>query len=216
MYFWANIMQTRDRHFYYNKETAIKIHTLYIRYLSNRELRTKYMHIFNISSQEWIKFLSIFQFLLVNLPPQFSPTIDYFAVANETLELTIDVVDPEGMPVTVSLTEGSPSNAIVRDNVLIWNATNDAKTQFFLKATDACQATSYVNITVSLVVCQCKNNGSCVPHPNKPRGSAFYECKCVPGYTGGECETNIDECQSYPCFRGMVNNCKPRSTLLYG
>ena len=101
--------------------------------------------------------------------------------------------------------EGSPSNAIVRDNVLIWNATNDAKTQFFLKAKDACQATSYFNITVSLVVCPCQNNGSCVPHPNKPRGSGFYECQCVPGYTGGECETNIDECQSYPCFRGMVN-----------
>ena len=139
---------------------------------------------------------------LVNLPPGFSPTTKYYAVLKETLELTIDVVDPEGMPVTVSIMDGSPSKAVVRDNVLIWNATNDATTQFFLKATDACQATSYLNITVSLVVCQCQNNGSCVPHPNKPRGSGFYECQCVPGYTGDKCETNIDECQSYPCARG--------------
>ena len=118
----------------------------------------------------------------------------------ENLELTIDVSDPEGMPVTVSLMSGSPSAAIMRDNVLLWNATNDAK--LFFKATDACQAVSIFNITVSLVVCQCMNNGSCVPHPNKPRGSGFYQCDCVPGFTGDKCETDIDECQSYPCMRG--------------
>ena len=139
----------------------------------------------------------------MNLPPKFSQTTKYFAVLQETLELPVDVVDPEGMPVKVSLIDGSPSEAVVRDNVLIWNATNDAKTQFFLKATDECQAISHVNITVSLVVCQCQNNGRCVPHPNKPRGSGFYECQCAPGYTGEKCEINIDECQAYPCFRGM-------------
>ena len=108
------------------------------------------------------------------------------------------------MPVTVSLMEGSPTKASVFANVLTWNATNDATpTQFLLKATDACQATSFANISVSLVVCQCQNNGTCVPHPNKPRGSGLYECDCLPGFTGDKCETNIDECQSFPCFRGM-------------
>lgn len=123
----------------------------------------------------------------------------------ETLEITIDVVDPEGMPVTVSLVNGSPNKALIVDNVLIWNATNDASSHFYLKATDACQATSYINITVSLVVCQCQNNGSCVPHLNRPRGSGYYECDCVPGFTGENCDINIDDCQSYPCFRGIVN-----------
>lgn len=147
-------------------------------------------------------FSNCFSISLVNLPPQFSPTTQYFAVLDETLELTIDAVDPESMPITFSLMDGSPSKAVVRGDVLIWNVTNDAKTQFFLKATDACQATSYVNITVSLDVCQCQNNGRCVPHPNNPRGSGFYECQCVPGYTGDKCETNIDDCRSYPCVRG--------------
>jgi len=142
---------------------------------------------------------------LANLPPRFSPVIEYFAVFQETLELTIDVVDPEGMPVTVSLEDGSPSKAIVVDNLLIWNATNDATSHFHLKATDACEETSYVNITVSLVVCQCQNNGSCIPHPERPRGSGYYECDCVPGFTGDNCDINIDDCQSYPCFRGMVS-----------
>lgn len=139
---------------------------------------------------------------LVNLPPTFPSRTQYFAVFQETLELPVDVVDPEGMPVTLSLMDGSPSDAVVSDNVLIWNATGDAKTQFFFKGTDACQKTSYVNITVSLVICKCENNGNCVPHPNKPRGLGYYECDCAPGFTGDKCDINIDECQSYPCFRG--------------
>ena len=144
--------------------------------------------------------------ILVNLPPEFSSTSDYFAVSGETLELAIDVADPEDMPVTLSLMQGSPTNASVVDSVLTWKATNDASTQFFLKAADACQASSYANITVSLVACQCQNNGTCVPYPNKPRGSGFYECNCLPGFTGKKCETNIDECQSFPCFRGKATN----------
>ena len=140
--------------------------------------------------------------LIVNLPPQFSSTTKYYAVLQEHLELTIDVSDPEGMPVTVSLMNGSPIKAAIRENVLLWNTTNDTKTDFFLKATDACNAFSTHDISVSLLVCPCQNNGSCVPHPNKPRGSGYYECHCLPGFTGDNCETNIDECLSYPCYRG--------------
>ncbi|XP_078371962.1 von Willebrand factor D and EGF domain-containing protein-like isoform X7 [Oculina patagonica] len=137
-----------------------------------------------------------------NLPPQFALTTNYYAIFQENLELTIDVSDQEGMPVTVSLMNGGQSEAAMRDNVLVWTATNDTTTMFSLKATDACQAFSTLNITISLVICPCQNNGSCVAHPNKPRGSGYYECNCVPGFTGDQCETNIDECQSYPCLRG--------------
>jgi len=161
----------------------------------------------DVSTNSWTK-------RQVNLPPTFPSTTQYFAVLQETLELPVDFEDPEGMPVTVSLMDGSPSEAEVRDNVLIWNVTNDAKTQFFIKATDACGATSYVNITVSLAVCQCQNNGSCVPHPNEPRGSGYYECQCIPGYTGNDCETDIDECQSYPCFRGRCIDGRNKYTCI--
>ena len=144
-----------------------------------------------------------FTVFAVNLAPEFSAsTKEFYALFEEHLELTINVSDPEGMPVTVSIMEGSPSEAVMRDNVLLWNVTSGAKTQFFLKATDACQAVSMNNITVSLVVCPCQNNGRCVPHPDKPRGSGFYQCDCEPGFTGDKCETNIDECQSFPCLRG--------------
>ena len=170
------------------------------------------------NQQVFLLFLFVcffFSQFIVNLPPQFLSTNQYYAQFQETLELTIDVSDPEGMPVTVALMDGSPVKAVIRDNVLSWNVTSDANTHFFLKATDACQAFSIFNITVSLVVCQCQNNGSCVPHPNKPRGSGFYECSCVPGFTGDRCETNIDECQSYPCVRGNCFYCCIINNSLY-
>ena len=98
--------------------------------------------------------------------------------------------------------DGSPSEAIIRDNVLVWNASNSPNTQFKLQATDACQAVSMTNITISLVVCPCQNNGKCIPHPGRPRGSGLYQCNCAPGFTGDACGTNIDECRSYPCVKG--------------
>ena len=118
----------------------------------------------------------------------FPSTTQYYALFQETLELAIGISDPEGLPVTVSL-EGNSKGAVIHQNVLRWNVSSDSSTHFSLKATDACHASATLNITVKLVDCQCKN-GSCVPHPNKPRGSGLYECSCLPGFSGSKCETH--------------------------
>ena len=142
----------------------------------------------------------------VNHPPNVTSLTDYYVVYGERLELPIEVSDPEGMPVTIALMEGSPKEALVRNNVLLWNVTTNKTTQFFFKATDACQASATLNITISVNVCPCNNNGQCIPQ--NPRGRGYYVCRCTAGFTGKYCETEIDECQSYPCLRGTYSNIK--------
>lgn len=44
----------------------------------------------------------------------------------------------------------------------------------------------------------CQNGGTCV--------NAFdgFVCECLPGFTGGACQTNIDDCEPNPCQNGGV------------
>lgn len=46
----------------------------------------------------------------------------------------------------------------------------------------------------------CANNGTCLVDLDvKPFG---YKCKCLPGFIGEVCETNVDDCSSQPCKHG--------------
>ncbi|XP_038054990.1 uncharacterized protein LOC119727201 [Patiria miniata] len=57
-----------------------------------------------------------------------------------------------------------------------------------------------VTSCVELAVCHvtpCQHNGTCV---NRSDISAF--CQCVDGFTGAQCETNIDDCQEGLCMNG--------------
>ncbi|KAL4232596.1 hypothetical protein ACF0H5_007286 [Mactra antiquata] len=44
----------------------------------------------------------------------------------------------------------------------------------------------------------CQNGATCTD------ALGSYSCACVPGYEGGDCETNIDECATNPCQNGAT------------
>lgn len=58
-------------------------------------------------------------FLSVSERPKAPSVTKYYVVYDETLELPLNVTDPEGMPVTIALIEGSPKEALIKDNILI-------------------------------------------------------------------------------------------------
>ena len=45
----------------------------------------------------------------------------------------------------------------------------------------------------------CNNGGQCVEQLG-----ASYVCECTKGYTGRDCETQIQECVSNPCLNGAI------------
>ncbi|CAC5395978.1 Protein eyes shut homolog,Neurogenic locus Notch protein,Neurogenic locus notch homolog protein 3,Protein eyes shut,Delta and Notch-like epidermal growth factor-related receptor,Delta-like protein C,Neurogenic locus notch homolog protein 1,Fibropellin-3,Protein crumbs homolog 2,Sushi, nidogen and EGF-like domain-containing protein 1,Protein jagged-1a,Sushi, von Willebrand factor type A, EGF and pentraxin domain-containing protein 1,Neurogenic locus notch homolog protein 2,Delta-like protein B,Protein crumb len=46
----------------------------------------------------------------------------------------------------------------------------------------------------------CRNNGTC----NRLGYTSDYTCHCVPGFTGRQCQTDINECFSNPCQHGAT------------
>lgn len=47
----------------------------------------------------------------------------------------------------------------------------------------------------------CVNGGTCLV-----AGPFSYTCQCPPGFTGTNCEINIDECESNPCVHGICED----------
>uniref|UniRef100_A0A1I8JAA5 Delta-like protein n=1 Tax=Macrostomum lignano TaxID=282301 RepID=A0A1I8JAA5_9PLAT len=48
----------------------------------------------------------------------------------------------------------------------------------------------------------CQNGGTCSNTDTSP----WYHCSCVPGYTGTDCEINIDDCASKPCANAVCSD----------
>ncbi|XP_078703698.1 uncharacterized protein LOC144928879 [Branchiostoma floridae x Branchiostoma belcheri] len=138
----------------------------------------------------------------VNLPPVIASQADITKVNGQHLNFTVVTIDPEGRPVSISITSANRHGITVKGDQLQWNT--DHPTGDFvetIKASDECGAFDTQNFTFITMACPCQNGGMCVPDPNMPRGQGRYVCEC-PGYTGRWCEQEIDECQSNPCHNG--------------
>ncbi|KAL7844777.1 hypothetical protein SRHO_G00233160 [Serrasalmus rhombeus] len=63
--------------------------------------------------------------------------------------------------------------------------------------------TKVTTVRSTLMMCAsrpCENNGTCI------NGKDRYICECLLGYTGTNCEVEVDECESDPCENGATCN----------
>ncbi|XP_048458200.1 protein crumbs homolog 1 [Rhincodon typus] len=69
------------------------------------------------------------------------------------------------------------------------------------------QQEQFIKISSNHVIMGCPMKNICMPNPCKNNGScedmvSYYRCNCASGWTGLNCEVNINECQSSPCIHG--------------
>ncbi|XP_027495105.1 von Willebrand factor D and EGF domain-containing protein [Corapipo altera] len=110
--------------------------------------------------------------------------------------------DPEGSAIHFTLDSGPEGASLSPSGLLLWKAVSTNLHKLTFSLTDDCNATTKVEIEVSVKSCDCLNNGSCVTNINFPPGSGRYLCVCVAGFEGDLCEGNTDDCRLNQCGIG--------------
>ncbi|NXY28144.1 VWDE protein, partial [Pomatorhinus ruficollis] len=110
--------------------------------------------------------------------------------------------DPEGSAVHFTLDSGPEGASLSPSGLLLWKAVAMNVHKLTFSLTDDCNATTKVEIEVSVKSCDCLNNGSCVTNINFPPGSGRYLCVCVAGFEGDLCQVNTDDCKLNQCGTG--------------
>ncbi|XP_043555728.1 protein crumbs homolog 1 isoform X1 [Chiloscyllium plagiosum] len=69
------------------------------------------------------------------------------------------------------------------------------------------QQEQFIKISSSPIIMGCPTKNICVSNPCKNNGScedmvSYYHCNCAAGWTGLNCDVNINECESGPCIHG--------------
>uniref|UniRef100_U3K664 Uncharacterized protein n=1 Tax=Ficedula albicollis TaxID=59894 RepID=U3K664_FICAL len=110
--------------------------------------------------------------------------------------------DPEGSAIHFTLDSGPEGASLSPSGLLLWKAVSMNVHKLTFSLTDDCNATTKVEIEVSVKSCDCLNNGSCVTNINFPPGSGRYLCVCVAGFEGDLCQVNTDDCKLNQCGIG--------------
>ncbi|XP_035666780.1 uncharacterized protein LOC118409686 isoform X2 [Branchiostoma floridae] len=148
-----------------------------------------------------------------NYPPTVTGPAVLYAVYQETLQFSLTAEDRNGDSISFSISSPSTLAASVLSssgNTATFSWQVDRREMFNLKilVTDSGGASALYWPTVYL--CSCENGGSCATSGGTQSSSnntrfVMQECTCAAGYTGSNCESDIDACAAnyQPCYAGV-------------
>ncbi|XP_071941000.1 uncharacterized protein [Antedon mediterranea] len=128
---------------------------------------------------------------------------------NQSVNLNITAIDPEGSIVSYSLlTSSEEANIDIDSGLFTWTPFNSSVTQITFIATDDKSAT--VALQPIIYLCECHNGGICNYNQQRSESDinvdkfALVECVCPPGYVGSDCGTVYDACADNYCYPGVT------------
>ncbi|XP_018097646.2 mucin-like protein [Xenopus laevis] len=139
-----------------------------------------------------------------NFPPNITGPSTIYGTLNKVLMVNYTVTDQNNDPVVLTLQTNSKDITIDADGTLLWNATSLDPFNVTIEANDSKSVTNFI---LTLVLCNCSNNGECLF--NKNISIPYYAnfkmagCNCSDAWTGIYCEDDFDGCLENRCF---VNN----------
>ncbi|CAH1245436.1 SCUBE1 [Branchiostoma lanceolatum] len=149
-----------------------------------------------------------------SFPPLISGPAAVYLSVGELVEIELNATDPQNLPVTFEIGPDVPPDVVLVANgnyaKVTWNVTDN--TMFNLQVTAINSRNSSTEYRPVLYLCSCRNGGRCNASNDLEPSFVGYDerfviqkCVCEEGYTGEQCESDIDACAENfdPCFPGV-------------
>ncbi|XP_066462113.1 mucin-like protein [Eleutherodactylus coqui] len=145
--------------------------------------------------------------LMNNFPPNVTGPTTISTKLLEPITVYYTGTDDSNEAVIFSLQTDSSDINITADGMLVWNPTSSTPINVTIVASDTKTTTAVV---LTLVLCNCTNNGSCLYDGAITLGDETTTfqvagCNCSAAWTGMFCEEDFDACAENKCFTN--NSC---------
>lgn len=164
---------------------------------------------------------SIVFIMIDHRPPQIiTPRLAINATVGQRITFVVTADSPQGYGMTYSIFGNLPMNYSfsngTADGTFVWNVESANPISLTFIATDARGRSS--SVTPKINVCNCASNGQCMWDAAIGSGFTLVPCSCSAGYTGNQCQREIDACaaNAEACFPGVACTDQPAPAGLDG